>query len=72
MRLLSTKKIVARATLQKLWHLRHPLFWYCKEIGGLRAASTMQRRQDYSQWSTEELISRVTLLEQQLRDQTEK
>lgn len=39
--------------------------------GGLRSVASMEQP-DYSSWSTEELVKRVTLLEQQLQDQTTK
>ena len=39
-----------------------------EEIGGV--GSSMEKTPDYSQWSTEKLIDRVTSLEQQLKEQT--
>ena len=41
-------------------------YWQWKEIGG----SSMEKTPDYSQWSTDKLIDRVTSLEQQLKEQT--
>lgn len=39
-------------------------------IPGLRSDYTMEQHPDYSKWSTNDLISRVTTLEQQLQTQT--
>lgn len=36
---------------------------------GLRSVHTMEQQPDYSEWSTNELISRVASLEQQLQAQ---
>lgn len=41
--------------------------WHWKDIGGLQ---NMTEPADYSKWSSEQLIDRVTFLEQQLKEQT--
>lgn len=41
--------------------------WHWKDIGGLQ---NMAEPADYSKWSSEQLIDRVTVLEQQLKEQT--
>ena len=53
----------ARTPLAKLSH------WRWTEIRGF---SEMEPQPDYSKWNTNELIDRVTYLEQQLKEQTAK
>lgn len=39
-------------------------------ITGIRSVSTMEQQSDYSKWSIDDLINRVTSIEQQLQIQT--
>ncbi|KAL8750825.1 MAG: hypothetical protein Q9184_006279 [Pyrenodesmia sp. 2 TL-2023] len=53
---------------------RRGSFWY-SSISAAQAAqrqSSMDQQTDYTEWSSEKLVERVTLLEKQLREQTTK
>jgi len=69
MRLLPMRQRLTRAIVREVGPLQRRTHWQWREIGGLRPNATMEQ-QDYSKWNTDDLIKRVTSLEQQLKEQT--
>ena len=58
-------------------HVSSSSSWQCTEVPQLTSSATMaepncQEPADLSTWTTDQLIARVTLLEQQLKEQTAK